>query len=236
MTEHNKDTIRDSIRLHLESFQNAGLLDVLKPIRANIQNPKTSEVTEQTFTSQQTLAEIQTTLGDCRRCKLHSTRHSIVFGSGNPKAQLMFIGEGPGAEEDTQGLPFVGAAGQLLDKMIVAMGFQRDDVYIANVIKCRPPQNRNPEDDEILACSPFLKAQIQSIRPKIIVTLGKFATQYLCETQIPITKIRGQFRDYQGIPVMPTFHPAFLLRNPEMKRPAWEDLQKVMQALRQTEV
>ncbi len=238
MTEHNKDTIRASIRLHLESFQAAGLVDVLRPMPQPTAVPtRTSHAeilpaSQQNLASCQTLEEVQTVLGNCTRCKLHSARQSIVFGVGNPHATVMFIGEGPGADEDAQGLPFVGAAGQLLNKMIVAMGFQRNDVYITNVIKCRPPQNRNPETDEIESCSPFLKAQIKSIKPKIIVTLGKFASQYVCDTQIPITKLRGQFRDYQGIPVMPTFHPSFLLRNPEMKRPAWEDLQKVMEELK----
>lgn len=235
MTEHNKDTIRASIRLHFENFLSAGLVDVLPQVATPVLREEIAPAGKVDLATCQNLSEVQTVLGDCSRCKLHSSRQNIVFGSGNPKAKLMFIGEGPGADEDAQGLPFVGAAGQLLNKMIVAMGLQREDVYIANVIKCRPPQNRNPETDEIESCSPFLKAQIASIKPQIIVALGKFAAQYVCDTQIPITKLRGQFRDYQGIPVMPTFHPSFLLRNPEMKRPAWEDLQKVMAMLKKLE-
>jgi DNA polymerase len=151
-----------------------------------------------------------------------------VFGAGNPRAELVFVGEGPGHEEDLQGLPFVGAAGQLLTKMISAMGFERDDVYICNVVKCRPPNNRNPEPDEIAACEPFLKAQLASLRPKVVVALGKFAAQTLLRESTPITRLRGQWRSYEGIQLMPTFHPAYLLRNPEEKRLAWDDLQQVM--------
>jgi DNA polymerase len=175
-----------------------------------------------------TLDEVRRELGDCKRCKLCSGRTQIVFGSGNPHAQLVFVGEGPGAEEDTQGVPFVGAAGQLLTKMITAMGFTRDSVYICNVVKCRPPGNRNPEPDEITACEPFLKAQLQSLQPKVIVALGKFAAQTLLRDTTPITRMRGQWRSYEGVPLMPTFHPAYLLRNPGEKRLVWLDLQDVM--------
>lgn len=174
------------------------------------------------------LDEIRRELGDCQRCKLCSGRSTIVFGSGNPRAELVFVGEGPGEEEDRQGVPFVGKAGQLLTKMIEAMKFTRDDVYICNVVKCRPPNNRNPEPDEIAACEPFLKAQLASLQPKVIVGLGKFATQTLLRDQTSITRLRGQWREYQGIPLMPTFHPAYLLRQPEEKRLAWLDLQEVM--------
>lgn len=174
------------------------------------------------------LDEIRRELGDCQRCKLCSGRSSIVFGSGNPRAELVFVGEGPGEEEDRQGVPFVGKAGQLLTKMIEAMKFTRDDVYICNVVKCRPPNNRNPEPDEIAACEPFLKAQLASLQPKVIVALGKFATQTLLRDQTSITRLRGQWREYQGISLMPTFHPAYLLRQPEEKRLAWLDLQEVM--------
>jgi DNA polymerase len=175
-----------------------------------------------------TLDEIRRELGDCKRCKLCNGRTQIVFGVGNPRAELVFVGEGPGADEDAQGIPFVGKAGQLLTKMIEAMQFKRDDVYICNVVKCRPPNNRNPEPDEIEACEPFLKAQLKSIQPKVIVALGKFAAQTLLRVETPITRLRGQWRTYEGVPLMPTFHPAYLLRQPDEKRLAWMDLQEVM--------
>ena len=174
------------------------------------------------------LDEVRRTLGDCKRCKLCSARKNLVFGVGNPKARLVFVGEGPGAEEDNQGIPFVGAAGQLLTKMIAAMGYTRDEVYICNVVKCRPPGNRNPEPDEIEACQPFLEAQLTAIRPSVIIALGKFAAQTLLRTDTPITRLRGQWREYVGVPLMPTFHPAYLLRNPAEKKAAWTDLQAVM--------
>ncbi|MGZ6081210.1 MAG: uracil-DNA glycosylase [Myxococcaceae bacterium] len=174
------------------------------------------------------LHEVRSALGDCKRCKLCSGRKNLVFGVGNPKARLVFVGEGPGAEEDNQGIPFVGAAGQLLTKMILAMGYSRDEVYICNVVKCRPPGNRNPEPDEIQACQPFLEAQLHAIRPEVIVALGKFAAQTLLRTDTPITRLRGQWREYVGIPLMPTFHPAYLLRNPPEKKAAWTDLRAVM--------
>lgn len=181
--------------------------------------------------ARKTLDEVRRELGDCQRCKLCSGRKQIVFGSGNPKARLVFVGEGPGAEEDAQGLPFVGAAGQLLTKMIAAMGLRRDDVYICNVVKCRPPGNRNPEPDEIAACEPFLRAQLESIGPEVVVALGKFAAQTLLREGTPITRLRGQWRTYQGTRLMPTFHPAYLLRNPAEKKPCWEDLKAVMAVL-----
>jgi uracil-DNA glycosylase family 4 len=176
----------------------------------------------------QTLDQVRQELGDCKRCKLCNGRTQIVFGVGNPRAELVFVGEGPGAEEDAQGVPFVGKAGQLLTKMIEAMQFKRDEVYICNVVKCRPPNNRNPEPDEIQACEPFLKAQLAAIRPKVIVALGKFAAQTLLRDPTPITRLRGQWREYEGVPLMPTFHPAYLLRSPEEKAKAWADLQEVM--------
>jgi DNA polymerase len=178
-----------------------------------------------------TLDEIRRELGDCQRCKLCEGRTQIVFGSGNPRAELVFVGEGPGSEEDLRGVPFVGAAGQLLTKMIEAMKFTRDGVYICNVVKCRPPDNRNPEPDEIAACEPFLKAQLASLRPKVIVALGKFAAQTLLRDTTAITRLRGQWRSYDGVPLMPTFHPAYLLRSPDEKKKAWLDLQEVMRKL-----
>jgi uracil-DNA glycosylase family 4 len=177
------------------------------------------------------LEEVRTILGDCYRCKLSQNRQSIVFGAGNTNADILFIGEAPGADEDIQGLPFVGRAGQLLTKMIEAMGLLRDDVYIANIIKCRPPNNRAPEPDEITSCKPFLEMQIDVIKPKVIVGLGRYACQSLLETDIPMSKIRGDWREYKGIKFMPTFHPAYLLRNPPAKKEVWEDLKKVMSFL-----
>ncbi|HEX8703000.1 MAG TPA: uracil-DNA glycosylase [Myxococcaceae bacterium] len=175
-----------------------------------------------------TLDQIRRELGDCRRCKLCTGRKNIVFGVGNPRAELVFVGEGPGENEDLQGVPFVGAAGELLTKMIQAMGFSRDDVYICNVVKCRPPGNRNPEPDEIASCEPFLRSQLLALQPKVIVALGKFAAQTLLRDSTPITRLRGNWREYQGVKLMPTFHPAYLLRSPAEKRKAWEDLQQVM--------
>lgn len=174
------------------------------------------------------LLAVREDLGDCSRCQLHGGRTTLVFGVGNPRAELMFVGEGPGGEEDRQGEPFVGRAGQLLTRMIGAMGFERRDVYIANVVKCRPPQNRDPEPDEIEACEPFLKAQIAAIGPRVIVALGRFAVQTLLRDGAPISRLRGRWREYQGVRLMPTFHPAYLLRNPADKGKAWQDLQLVM--------
>ncbi|MES1172656.1 MAG: uracil-DNA glycosylase [Bacteroidota bacterium] len=172
-------------------------------------------------------------LGDCQRCKLAKGRKNLVYGVGNPDAHLVFVGEGPGADEDERGEPFVGKAGQLLTKMIEAMGYRREDVYICNVVKCRPPGNRNPEPDEIEACEPFLKKQLAAIRPRMIVTLGKFAAQCLLRDDTPISRLRGTFRTYEGVSLMPTFHPAYLLRDPSKKKEAWDDLKAVIAALRE---
>jgi DNA polymerase len=171
-------------------------------------------------------------IGDCTRCKLHAQgRKQIVFGVGSATADLMFVGEAPGADEDARGIPFVGRAGQLLTKMIEAMGFTRDDVYIANVIKCRPPENRNPEQDEIDSCEPFLLRQIAAIEPKVIVALGSFAARTLLKTQSPISRLRGRVYEYQGAKLVPTFHPSYLLRSPGQKREAWEDLKLALNVL-----
>lgn len=174
------------------------------------------------------LAAIRAAIGDCDRCKLCEGRHNIVFGVGNPEARLMFVGEGPGQEEDRQGEPFVGKAGQLLDKMIAAMGLARGDVFIANVVKCRPPNNRDPEPDEVLSCSPFLRQQIAAVQPEVLVALGKFAGNTLTGRSGSLGAIRGRWHEFDGIPLMPTYHPAYLLRNPAGKRDAWNDLQSVM--------
>jgi uracil-DNA glycosylase family 4 len=179
------------------------------------------------------LAIVRADLGECTRCKLHRGRTNLVFGVGNAETRLMFIGEGPGAEEDEQGVPFVGRAGQLLTQIIKAMGFDREAVYIANVVKCRPPGNRNPEPDEIEQCEPFLMRQIDVIKPAIIVALGKFAAQTLLRTTEPISRLRGHFHHIGDIRVMPTFHPSYLLRNPAAKREVWEDMKLVMVALKE---
>jgi DNA polymerase len=177
------------------------------------------------------LETIRVQLGECTRCRLSQTRTSIVFGEGNPEAMLMFIGEGPGAEEDSEGRPFVGKAGRLLSRMIKAMGLDRSQVYIANIVKCRPPENRDPHPVEIDTCFPFLVAQIESVRPEIIVALGRIATGVLLRTKEPIGKLRGAFHNWNGIAVMPTYHPSFLLRQEvdrRYKALAWADLKKVM--------
>jgi uracil-DNA glycosylase len=178
-----------------------------------------------------TLPRIREDIGDCTRCKLHKGRTKIVFGTGNPNADLMFVGEGPGRDEDLSGEPFVGRAGKLLTDMINAMGLQRQDVYIANVVKCRPPENRLPEKDEIATCSPYLMRQIDAIKPKVICTLGSCSAQTLLQTAQGISKLRGEWFDFRGAKLMPTYHPAYLLRNPAAKPEVWKDLQKVMAVL-----
>jgi uracil-DNA glycosylase family 4 len=178
-----------------------------------------------------TLLKIREDLGECTRCKLHKGRNKIVFGDGNPKAELVFVGEGPGADEDMQGLPFVGRAGKLLTQMIEAMGLQRRDVYICNVVKCRPPENRAPEPDEVAACSPFLMRQIDSIHPKVIVCLGATAAKTILNTTRGISQFRGEWLEWRGHKLMATYHPAYLLRNPPAKADVWKDLQKVMAEL-----
>jgi uracil-DNA glycosylase len=178
-----------------------------------------------------TLLKIREDLGDCTRCKLHRARTNLVFGEGNPKAELVFVGEGPGRDEDQQGLPFVGRAGKLLTQMIEAMGLQRKDVYICNVVKCRPPENRTPEKDEVAECSPFLLRQLDFISPKVIVCLGSCAAQTLLNTNRGISHFRGEWLDFRGKKLLATYHPAYLLRNPSAKGEVWKDLQKVMAVL-----
>jgi uracil-DNA glycosylase len=178
------------------------------------------------------LEATRTFIGECTRCKLHPFRHNIVFGVGDPQADLMFVGEAPGADEDMRGEPFVGRAGQLLTDIIErGMGVTRAEVYICNVIKCRPPENRNPETDEVMSCEPFLFRQIDQVRPRAIVGLGTFAVQALLKVKTPISKLRGNWQDFRGIKLMPTFHPAYLLRNPADKRLVWADIQEVMKLL-----
>jgi DNA polymerase len=173
------------------------------------------------------LAALREEIGDCTRCKLHRLgRRQVVFGVGNPNAELMFVGEAPGHDEDVQGIPFVGRAGQLLTKIIEAIGLTRDAVYIANVIKCRPPENRNPEPDEVATCQPFLFRQIRTISPKVIVALGSFAAKSLLQTDAPISRLRGRVYDLEGAKLICTFHPAYLLRSPDRKRDTWEDMKR----------
>jgi DNA polymerase len=240
----------DQFRTHLEFFGELGVEGFRRESewRARAaeppeppEPPEPSEPSEpsepiRVFTSQaEALSRLKVEIGpDCQRCKLHALgRHQVVFGVGNPNADLMFVGEGPGADEDIQGEPFVGRAGQLLTKIIEAIGMTRQDVYIANVIKCRPPQNRNPEPDEVEKCEPFLFRQIETIKPKVIVALGKFAAQSLLKTSEPITKLRGREYKYREAILMPTYHPAYLLRNPSSKREVWEDMKRVRAILTQ---
>jgi DNA polymerase len=180
-----------------------------------------------------TLGDVKKELGDCQRCSLGRVRTNIVFGEGNPKAEIVFVGEAPGGDEDIQGRPFVGRAGQLLTRIIAAMGLKRDDVYICNILKCRPPGNRNPRPEEIAACEPFLIRQLEAINPRVICALGTVAARTLLKTDVPITVLRGKFHSYHGIQLMPTYHPAYLLRNAGAKKQVWEDVQKIMKALPQ---
>lgn len=178
-----------------------------------------------------TMIKLKEIVMSCKKCRLADNRNNVVFGEGNFYARLMFIGEGPGAEEDAQGRPFVGRAGQLLDKMILAMGLKREEVYIANIVKCRPPNNRAPFRDEAELCKPYLIEQIKFIKPELIICLGSIATNYLLNEDVSITKVRGSIRDFNGIKVIPTYHPAYLLRNANKKAEAWEDLKKAMAIL-----
>lgn len=192
----------------------------------------TTPAEEASMPAVHTLEELRAEIGDCQRCRLCEKRSSIVFGVGNPDAEIVFVGEGPGYEEDKQGEPFVGRAGQLLTQIITkGMQMQRADVYIANVVKCRPPENRNPEPAEIAACEPFLLKQLEIIQPKIIIALGKFAAQTLLKDTTPITRLRGKWQSYHGIKLMPTLHPAYLLRNPKDKRLVWEDIKAVLREI-----
>ena len=233
-----------SLKRHLERRQRAGIGTLpkstapqLQPVIAREENwlgGTIDDMFSDTKESLQanTLDELRAAIGDCQRCKLCAGRTHIVFGVGNPQARLMFVGEGPGRDEDIQGEPFVGRAGQLLTDIITkGIGIKREDVYICNVVKCRPPENRNPEPDEVAACAPFLKKQIDLVRPEIIIGLGKFAVQTLLKSTVPISKLRGNWHSYHGIKLMPTFHPAYLLRNPADKKLVWEDIKKVIKEM-----
>lgn len=189
-------------------------------------------IVDQAPSVEESLEAIRSDLNDCRRCKLAQGRKNIVFGSGNPHAELLFVGEGPGSDEDEQGLPFVGRAGQLLTRIIEAMGMSRDEVYICNIVKCHPPGNRNPESDEVAACKSFMFRQIAAVKPKVICVLGAIGAQTLLQTNEAIGKLRGRLMDYRGVKLMATFHPAYLLRNPYEKRKVWEDVLIVRDCLR----
>jgi DNA polymerase len=204
----------------------AGSRPAASPVLPVLQAPSLFDAVERV--EGDTLEWILEDIGDCTRCRLHKQRTNIVFGVGNPKAELVFVGEGPGHDEDVQGIPFVGRAGKLLTQMIEAMGLARDDVYICNVVKCRPPENRLPEKDEIATCSPFLLRQIAAISPKVIVCLGSCAAQTMLSTHQSMARIRGQWFDYRGSRLIATYHPAYLLRNPAAKGDVWNDLKKVM--------
>ena len=216
--------VLEELKKYLEFLPSLGIKEIYLSLQAK-------EIFEKMRSKRKLLEEIRQKLGECKRCKLYQTRHHIVFGEGNPEAKLVLVGEAPGREEDLQGKPFVGAAGQLLTKMLKAIGLSREEVYICNVIKCRPPGNRNPQPDEIDACLPFLLEQLKVINPKVICTLGSISTHTLLNTKIPVSKLRGQIHAWQGIKLIPTFHPAYLLRNPSQKRLAWEDLQLIKQVI-----
>ncbi len=229
----------DRLRAHLDFFGELGVDGMRREpewrSRERSERPERSETVAFFASPAAALAEIRDDIGDCTRCKLHKLgRKQIVFGVGNPDADLMFVGEAPGADEDIQGEPFVGRAGQLLTKIIEAIGLKREDVYIANVIKCRPPQNRNPEQDEVDQCEPFLFRQIDRIKPKVIVALGKFAAQSLLRTNDPITRLRGREFKYRDAILMPTYHPAYLLRTPSAKREVWQDMKRVRDILNES--
>lgn len=219
---------RDELRLVLEFYRNMGLSSIYMDEFRDEKSGKTVGVEEKTEALEDLRENI---IGDCRKCRLHEGRKNIVFGEGNPDCEIMFIGEGPGADEDIQGRPFVGKAGQLLTNLIKKMGSDRNDVYIANIVKCRPPGNRNPLPDEARTCMVFLKRQIEIISPKVIMVLGNVALQNLLGTDMRITKVRGKFHDYNGIKVMPTFHPSYLLRSPKDKWLTWEDAVAVLKYL-----
>lgn len=238
MREQTVGAILNQIRGHLELLLEAGAERFIHvpgvPARAGTRTPSAPRETSPDSAAVATLESLREAIGDCTRCKLHSSRRTLVFGEGNPQARLMFIGEAPGEDEDRQGRPFVGKAGQLLTKIIEAMGYRRNAVYIANILKCRPPGNRNPQPDEIATCEPFLRKQVDLVRPLVICALGTFSAQTLLQTDQKISRLRGRFHDYRGIRLMPTYHPAYLLRNPDEKKKVWDDMQKIMAVLKES--
>jgi DNA polymerase len=230
MPQHLLDELRAALaagRGHLEYLRDLGFAEIPAAPRGD----STPAAVTAAAASRESLEQIRADLGDCRRCPLAGTRRQLVFGVGNPQARLVLVGEAPGREEDERGEPFVGEAGRLLDRILFAMGLSRAEVYICNVLKCRPPDNRDPEPAEIACCEPFLIRQLAAIQPQVIVALGRFAIQTLLRSKAPISRLRGTWQTYQGIPLMPTYHPAYLLRNPISKREVWDDMQQVMDRL-----
>jgi uracil-DNA glycosylase len=219
----------DELAAQLQFFKDIGVdtLDVSASPSGRRSGEAGDEGLSAPVTSAESLETIRLDLGECQRCKLAPMRTNIVFGSGNPHAELVFVGEAPGFDEDQQGLPFVGRAGQLLTKIIESIGIKREDAYICNVLKCRPPDNRNPEPDEVAACNPYLRRQLAAIRPIVVCCLGTFAAQTVLQVAAPISKLRGRFFDMDGMRVIATFHPAYLLRSPEKKREVWEDMKQI---------
>ncbi len=216
-----------SARSQLEYLADLGV----ENLRTAASNADLPQDTDTSTSLGETLDAIRTDLGDCQRCGLGASRHKLVYGVGNPNARLVLVGEAPGREEDQKGEPFVGEAGRLLDRILQAMGMRRDDVYICNVLKCRPPDNRDPQPDEVATCEAFLIRQIAAIKPQVIIGLGRFAVHSLLKSKVPISRIRGEWQSYHGTPLMPTYHPAYLLRNPEGKRDVWEDMKAVLRRL-----
>jgi uracil-DNA glycosylase family 4 len=229
--EQTRETLR-RLRWVLSGHAMSGLQEWHRPSRSPAFSAEAIRTEPRSEDPAQGLTLAREELGDCRRCRLHTSRTQIVFGDGSSAARLVFVGEAPGFEEDRQGRPFVGRAGQLLDKMIQALGLKRSDVYICNVIKCRPPQNRNPQADEVEACAPFLLQQLEAIQPQVICILGTYAAQTLLQTRRPISQLRGKIESWRGIPAVATFHPAYLLRNAAQKASAWQDCRLILQLLR----
>jgi len=227
MADHADADLKQVLIEQLKFYSGLGVTHLRIPERS------LQDVSEEQVAGRLTLEEIRGELGECTRCKLHSTRKKIVFGTGSPDADLMFVGEAPGFDEDVQGEPFVGRAGQLLTRIIQAIELKREDVYIANILKCRPPNNRDPQPGEIEVCEPFLFRQIEAVQPMILVALGKYAAQTLLRTKEAISRLRGRFFDYRGLLLLPTFHPSYLLRNPSAKREVWEDMKKVRDTLKE---
>lgn len=233
------NNIQSLIHRYLQQRAEMGEKVVYKPFDFELPEPATENIPQaeikeldiDQFTEAGSLTELRHTIQGCLKCELGSSRNKFVFGEGNPDADIMFVGEAPGAEEDRLGEPFVGRAGKLLDKILAAMKLARKDVYIANILKCRPPQNRDPRPDEAQTCEPYLHKQIELINPKIICCLGRISAQRLLQTNMSLTKMRDRWFDYRGTLLMVTYHPAALLRNPNMKRPCWEDMQKLMAKL-----
>jgi uracil-DNA glycosylase len=225
----------ESLRAYLEELRESGVDGLPFAVdEVSVPHAGADETAGIGGAQRETLEEIRAELGDCRRCELGASRKNLVFGVGNPHARIVFVGEAPGRDEDLKGEPFVGEAGQILTRLITRMGFTREDVYICNVLKCRPPNNRDPQKDEIGKCGPFMLRQVQAIGPEVIVALGAFAAHTLLQSTVPISKLRGKFHDYQGIPLMPTYHPSFLLRNrgnSEVYWTVWEDMTQVLKKL-----